>query len=125
MKVQPQFKLEQTSVQGFARVAKSVGISDTYATHASGEPLVHCYTITSILTDYAENMQQISQEEIKKASCFKCRRSKIKCVRDDEASPACRKCLQAGTECVTPEYHVGRYKGSKKYVPLRVSVSCA
>ncbi|KEF52777.1 uncharacterized protein A1O9_11194 [Exophiala aquamarina CBS 119918] len=48
----------------------------------------------------------------KQAACLECRRSKVKCTRDPNAS-VCRKCQQAGLQCVTPEYHVGRYKGVK------------
>ncbi|KAK5212682.1 hypothetical protein LTR96_006727 [Exophiala xenobiotica] len=48
----------------------------------------------------------------KQAACLECRRSKVKCTRDAHAT-VCRKCQQAGLQCVTPEYHVGRYKGVK------------
>ncbi|KIX93031.1 uncharacterized protein Z520_11304 [Fonsecaea multimorphosa CBS 102226] len=50
--------------------------------------------------------------QAKQAACLECRRSKVKCTRDANA-PVCRKCQQAGLQCVTPEYHVGRYKGVK------------
>ncbi|EXJ68202.1 uncharacterized protein A1O5_08817 [Cladophialophora psammophila CBS 110553] len=50
--------------------------------------------------------------QAKQAACLECRRSKVKCTRDANA-PVCRKCQQAGLQCVTPEYHVGRYKGIK------------
>ncbi|KIX04846.1 uncharacterized protein Z518_05717 [Rhinocladiella mackenziei CBS 650.93] len=48
----------------------------------------------------------------KQAACLECRRSKVKCTRDLNVA-ICRKCQQAGLQCVTPEYHVGRYKGVK------------
>ncbi|OAP60714.1 hypothetical protein AYL99_05716 [Fonsecaea erecta] len=50
--------------------------------------------------------------QAKQAACLECRRSKVKCTRDLNA-PVCRKCQQAGLQCITPEYHVGRYKGVK------------
>lgn len=53
--------------------------------------------------------------QAKQAACLECRRSKVKCTRDPQAA-VCRKCQQAGLQCVTPEYHVGRYKGVKKCV---------
>ncbi|KAJ9632873.1 hypothetical protein H2204_007603 [Knufia peltigerae] len=53
-----------------------------------------------------------SPAQNKQAACLECRRSKVKCTRDANAT-ICRKCQQAGLQCVTPEYHVGRYKGVK------------
>lgn len=52
----------------------------------------------------------------KQAACLVCRRSKIKC---DWASPdgRCKRCMQLGTECIRPDFHAGRQKGIKKYVP--------
>ncbi|EXJ86140.1 hypothetical protein A1O1_06510 [Capronia coronata CBS 617.96] len=50
--------------------------------------------------------------QAKQAACLECRRSKVKCTRDIGAA-VCRKCQHAGLQCVTPEYHVGRYKGVK------------
>ncbi|OCT51479.1 Zn(II)2Cys6 transcription factor [Cladophialophora carrionii] len=50
--------------------------------------------------------------QAKQAACLECRRSKVRCTRDVGAA-VCRKCQQAGLQCVTPEYHVGRYKGVK------------
>ncbi len=44
------------------------------------------------------------------AACLKCRRSKVKCIRDP-GSTVCKRCDGSGNECVIPEYHVGRYKG--------------
>ena len=48
----------------------------------------------------------------RQAACFQCRRSKIKCIRDPD-STVCKRCEANGSECVIPEYHVGRYKGVK------------
>lgn len=48
----------------------------------------------------------------RQAACLQCRRSKIKCLRDPN-STVCRRCEGNGSECVIPEYHVGRYKGVK------------
>lgn len=48
----------------------------------------------------------------KQAACFECRKSKVKCVRGLEEA-TCKRCRNIGTECVIPEYHVGRYKGVK------------
>lgn len=48
----------------------------------------------------------------KQAACHECRRSKVKCVREPDAT-ACRKCTNAGIDCIVPKYHVGRYKGVK------------
>jgi hypothetical protein len=48
----------------------------------------------------------------RQAACLGCRRSKIKCLRDPDAT-TCRRCEAGGHECVIPEYHVGRYKGVK------------
>lgn len=53
-----------------------------------------------------------SSNILKQAACLRCRRSKVKCVRAPDAE-TCNKCLQAGTECEVPSYHVGRYKGVK------------
>ncbi|KAJ9609760.1 hypothetical protein H2200_006088 [Cladophialophora chaetospira] len=53
-----------------------------------------------------------SSAQTKQAACLECRRSKVKCTRDANAA-VCRKCQQVGLQCVTPEYHVGRYKGVK------------
>lgn len=49
---------------------------------------------------------------LKQAACHECRRSKVKCVRSANAA-TCKKCANAGVECVVPKYHVGRYKGVK------------
>jgi hypothetical protein len=51
----------------------------------------------------------------KQAACLQCRRSKIKCLRDPDAT-VCKRCASNAIDCVIPEYHVGRYKGVKKYV---------
>lgn len=48
----------------------------------------------------------------KQAACFECRKSKVKCVRGPDDA-ICKRCRNTGTECVIPEYHVGRYKGVK------------
>ncbi|KAH6644747.1 hypothetical protein C7974DRAFT_27100 [Boeremia exigua] len=48
----------------------------------------------------------------KQAACLNCRKSKIKCRRD-EGAPNCERCTHLGTECVIPEFHIGRQKGVK------------
>ncbi|KAF2624908.1 hypothetical protein BU25DRAFT_373096 [Macroventuria anomochaeta] len=48
----------------------------------------------------------------KQAACLNCRRSKIKCRRD-EGAPNCERCTHLGAECVIPEFHIGRQKGVK------------
>ncbi|KAF2229598.1 hypothetical protein EV356DRAFT_455523 [Viridothelium virens] len=48
----------------------------------------------------------------KQAACIACRRSKIKCRRN-EGELRCEKCQQNGAECIVPDYHVGRRKGVK------------
>jgi hypothetical protein len=48
----------------------------------------------------------------KQAACLSCRRSKMKCVRNEQSS-ACTKCQRNGTECVVRDYRVGRNKGAK------------
>lgn len=49
----------------------------------------------------------------KQAACLNCRKSKIKCRRDEGAS-VCERCEHVGVECVIPEFHIGRQKGVKK-----------
>ncbi|KAH6671149.1 hypothetical protein B0J14DRAFT_564839 [Halenospora varia] len=48
----------------------------------------------------------------KQAACLNCRRSKTRCLRD-AGDPKCKKCAQTNSECVIPEYRVGRKKGIK------------
>ncbi|KAF2828096.1 hypothetical protein CC86DRAFT_465859 [Ophiobolus disseminans] len=48
----------------------------------------------------------------KQAACLNCRKSKIKCRRD-EGALNCERCQHVGTECVIPEFHIGRQKGVK------------
>ncbi|KAF2737230.1 hypothetical protein EJ04DRAFT_594204 [Polyplosphaeria fusca] len=48
----------------------------------------------------------------KQAACLSCRRSKIRCKREQGAS-VCEKCQQSNTECTIPSFHVGRQKGVK------------
>ncbi|KAH7406831.1 hypothetical protein DE146DRAFT_406139 [Phaeosphaeria sp. MPI-PUGE-AT-0046c] len=48
----------------------------------------------------------------KQAACLNCRKSKIRCRRNEDAS-ICERCLAAGSDCVIPEFHVGRQKGVK------------
>ncbi|KAH4111960.1 hypothetical protein HBH47_233060 [Parastagonospora nodorum] len=48
----------------------------------------------------------------KQAACLNCRKSKIKCRREEDAS-ICERCAHVGTECVIPEFHIGRQKGVK------------
>lgn len=56
------------------------------------------------------------RETAKQAACINCRRSKLKCFRDDRVT-TCTKCQQRGVDCIIPEYRVGRHKGVKKYAP--------
>ncbi|KAH8727981.1 hypothetical protein GQ44DRAFT_609954 [Phaeosphaeriaceae sp. PMI808] len=48
----------------------------------------------------------------KQAACLNCRKSKIKCRRD-EGTVNCERCQHVGAECVIPEFHIGRQKGVK------------
>ncbi|KAH7066755.1 hypothetical protein BKA63DRAFT_537211 [Paraphoma chrysanthemicola] len=48
----------------------------------------------------------------KQAACLNCRKSKIKCRREEDAS-TCERCQHVGSECVIPEFHIGRQKGVK------------
>ncbi|KAF1837421.1 hypothetical protein BDW02DRAFT_491348 [Decorospora gaudefroyi] len=48
----------------------------------------------------------------KQAACLSCRKSKIKCRRE-EGAPICERCQNVGVECVIPEFHIGRQKGVK------------
>ncbi|EHL02080.1 hypothetical protein M7I_2035 [Glarea lozoyensis 74030] len=48
----------------------------------------------------------------KQAACLNCRRSKTRCLRDAGVLQ-CKKCAQSGSECIVPEYRVGRKKGIK------------
>lgn len=48
-------------------------------------------------------------------ACLNCRKSKIKCKRD-EGAPNCERCTHLGAACVIPEFHIGRQKGVKKWV---------
>ncbi|KAF2033920.1 hypothetical protein EK21DRAFT_57308 [Setomelanomma holmii] len=48
----------------------------------------------------------------KQAACLNCRKSKIKCRRE-EGAQTCERCQHVGSECVIPEFHVGRQKGVK------------
>lgn len=49
---------------------------------------------------------------LKQAACLACRRTKVKCVRAADA-PMCKRCEYTGSQCIVPDYHVGRYKGVK------------
>lgn len=62
--------------------------------------------------DRADIVENEDLNTSKQAACHACRRSKVKCVREPDAT-ACRKCANAGIDCVVPKYHVGRYKGVK------------
>ncbi|KAF2757485.1 hypothetical protein EJ05DRAFT_511287 [Pseudovirgaria hyperparasitica] len=49
----------------------------------------------------------------KQAACLHCRRSKVKCKRD-QGDVVCERCQNAGLDCSTPgQFHVGRQKGVK------------
>lgn len=47
---------------------------------------------------------------VKQAACLNCRKSKIKCRRE-EGAPVCGRCASVGVECIIPEFHM--------YVPPR------
>ncbi|KAI1529783.1 Zn II 2Cys6 transcription factor [Pyrenophora tritici-repentis] len=49
---------------------------------------------------------------VKQAACLNCRKSKIKCRRE-EGAPVCERCSLQKLECVIPEFHIGRQKGVK------------
>ncbi|EMD66224.1 hypothetical protein COCSADRAFT_197722 [Bipolaris sorokiniana ND90Pr] len=49
---------------------------------------------------------------VKQAACLNCRKSKIKCRREEGAS-VCERCSSVGVECIIPEFHIGRQKGVK------------
>ncbi|KAI3319485.1 hypothetical protein HD806DRAFT_509132 [Xylariaceae sp. AK1471] len=53
-----------------------------------------------------------SKDEERLASCFNCKKSKVKCVRP-EGSTHCTRCTQRKLECRAPVFHVGRHKGVK------------
>ncbi|KAI1362030.1 hypothetical protein F5Y08DRAFT_330384 [Xylaria arbuscula] len=53
-----------------------------------------------------------SRDEERLASCFNCKKSKVKCVRP-EGSTVCSRCTQRKLECSAPLFHVGRHKGVK------------
>ncbi|KAI0908307.1 hypothetical protein F4823DRAFT_599723 [Ustulina deusta] len=53
-----------------------------------------------------------SKDEERLASCFNCKKSKVKCVRS-EGSTVCSRCAQRKLECRAPLFHVGRHKGVK------------
>ncbi|KAL3418589.1 hypothetical protein PVAG01_10305 [Phlyctema vagabunda] len=48
----------------------------------------------------------------KQAACLNCRRSKTRCMRNP-GDEKCKRCTQTDSECVIPDYHVGRRKGVK------------
>ncbi|KAI0532269.1 hypothetical protein GGR58DRAFT_523375 [Xylaria digitata] len=53
-----------------------------------------------------------SKDEERLASCFNCKKSKVKCVRPDR-STTCSRCILRKLECRAPLFHVGRHKGVK------------
>ncbi|KAH7035941.1 uncharacterized protein B0I36DRAFT_319413 [Microdochium trichocladiopsis] len=62
------------------------------------------------------------KDEERLASCFNCKRSKLKCVRPN-GSGTCTRCHQRGVHCTAPAYHVGRHKGVKnKHTGLEKAV---
>lgn len=52
------------------------------------------------------------KEEERLASCFNCKKSKVKCVRAD-GSTVCSRCTLRKLDCRAPVFHVGRHKGVK------------
>jgi hypothetical protein len=59
-------------------------------------------------------VKDLKEMNTKQAACLNCRKSKIKCRRE-EGAPICQRCENVGAECVIPEFHIGRQKGVKKY----------
>ncbi|TRX93554.1 hypothetical protein FHL15_005526 [Xylaria flabelliformis] len=53
-----------------------------------------------------------SKDDERLASCFSCKKSKVKCVRPD-GSATCSRCMLRKLECSAPLFHVGRHKGVK------------
>ncbi|KAI0875920.1 hypothetical protein GGS24DRAFT_488952 [Hypoxylon argillaceum] len=53
-----------------------------------------------------------SRDDERLASCFNCKKSKVKCVRS-EGSNTCARCALRKLECRAPVFHVGRHKGVK------------
>ncbi|KAI1299544.1 hypothetical protein F5Y03DRAFT_365696 [Xylaria venustula] len=53
-----------------------------------------------------------SKDEERLASCFNCKKSKVKCVRP-EGLTTCSRCTQRKLDCRAPLFHVGRHKGVK------------
>ncbi|TGO86505.1 hypothetical protein BPOR_0298g00080 [Botrytis porri] len=53
-----------------------------------------------------------SKRPHKQAACLSCRRTKTRCVREPP-NINCQRCRQNNTECLVPDYHVGRRKGIK------------
>lgn len=68
--------------------------------------------MTSRTENTARSTIQTDIDAVKQAACLECRKSKVKCVRSPDAS-SCKKCSNSGSECIVPDYHVGRYKGVK------------
>ncbi|KAI1109107.1 hypothetical protein F5Y14DRAFT_433784 [Nemania sp. NC0429] len=63
-----------------------------------------------------------SRDEERLASCFSCKKSKVKCVRP-EGSTICARCSLRKLECRAPLFHVGRHKGVKnKHTGLEKAV---
>ncbi|KAH9872212.1 hypothetical protein IAQ61_005047 [Plenodomus lingam] len=60
----------------------------------------------------SDNLIRSRGMNTKQAACLNCRRSKIKCRRE-EGAPICDRCQHVGAECVIPEFHIGRQKGVK------------
>ncbi|KAI0195499.1 hypothetical protein F4808DRAFT_464199 [Astrocystis sublimbata] len=52
------------------------------------------------------------KEEERLASCYSCKKSKVKCVRPDGVA-TCSRCISRNLECTAPLFHVGRHKGVK------------
>lgn len=68
-----------------------------------------------MLSAMDDSHREPSAKSNKQAACIACRRTKTKCLRDPGAT-VCKKCRQKGSDCVIPSHHVGRQKGTKKYV---------
>ena len=58
----------------------------------------------------SESNSPDTSDASRSAACLKCRKSKVKCIRD-LSTTVCKRCETSNSDCVIPEYHVGRYKG--------------
>ncbi|KAH7555866.1 Zn(II)2Cys6 transcription factor [Bipolaris maydis] len=61
-----------------------------------------------------ETRQEATQDmNVKQAACLNCRKSKIKCRREEGAS-VCERCSSVGVECIIPEFHMQKGVKNKR-----------